>query len=254
MKKLKVLLGALLIAALAFAPTTSFGLGGEGISKGIDGGRGTAIYGEMTIHGNSSAIVINTVSAEHGLVQYAVQDIAGVTFVAGVSGTVASIADAGDDMTVTTSAPHGLSVGDGVAMNGFTDGNYNAVFLVLTVPTTTTYTVTATFTLTGAGSFQRSDCFMIDRTGVYRFEYHISGDSAANNKIFEWHIYKNATKLEHASSRRKHAVGGDVGTVGSGSVDTLVVGDAIGLYISGLTDATNYVIVHSNFSVEFLGD
>jgi len=46
--------------------------------------------------------------------------------------------------TLTTSTTHGLSIGDVVEIEGVTGSEYNGVFVVLSVPTTTTFTYTST--------------------------------------------------------------------------------------------------------------
>lgn len=67
----------------------------------------------------------------------------------GSAATITAISDAAGTVSVTTSAAHGLIVGQDVTITGTT--NYNSTYQVLTVPTTTSFTV-ATETSTAYGS------------------------------------------------------------------------------------------------------
>jgi|TARA_Y100000034_G_scaffold127744_2_gene181165 hypothetical protein len=72
--------------------------------------------------------------------------------------TISSIAasSTSGDITVTTSAAHGLSVGQTVVQAGASDSAYNGSFTVTAVDSTTTYDVTATFTATDTGTMTQS--------------------------------------------------------------------------------------------------
>jgi hypothetical protein len=85
----------------------------------------------------------------------------GFTATAGVAHrSVLSAADsaaaAGVDTTFTTSGAHGLSVGDLVTLSGFGgDEEYNGVYIINTVPSTTTFDVTTPYTASLSGGAVR---------------------------------------------------------------------------------------------------
>ena len=65
---------------------------------------------------------------------------------AGTAFTIDSVFDGpASTISIVTSAAHGLAVGAIVSHANMTDANYEGIFVVVAVPTTTTYTVTATF-------------------------------------------------------------------------------------------------------------
>ena len=91
---------------------------------------------------------------EYVCIAAAVQNTAGPTIfhrtaassrapLGGTAANLTSIADAANTATATTSAAHGLRVGQRVTVAGATvDTDLNGVYTILTVPTTTTFTFT----------------------------------------------------------------------------------------------------------------
>jgi hypothetical protein len=80
--------------------------------------------------------------------------ITSVTLAAGAAISAVSSAASGaiNIATFTTSTPHGLVVGQLFLVQGVTVANYNGVFAVVTVPSTTTLTMTYAGTTLGASS------------------------------------------------------------------------------------------------------
>ena len=95
--------------------------------------------------------------------------------------------------TGTTSAAHGLSVGNTIVINGAGQAAYNGTFTVLTVPTTTTFTyavavsplspATGTITATVTGTTSASDLVNWVRGENRQTDDNPSVDAAANTYV-----------------------------------------------------------------------
>jgi hypothetical protein len=88
----------------------------------------------------------------------------------GPTSAIGSASESGGTVTITmsTANPTGLTVGDGVTINGMTPTGYNGSFTVATIPTSTTFTYTdpATGLAAGSGGTAASDtfeCGMVDQ-------------------------------------------------------------------------------------------
>jgi hypothetical protein len=66
--------------------------------------------------------------------------------------TISGATAVGTTATVTTSAPHGLATGNGVAVVGVANNAYNGGFVVASVPTSTSFTYTALAAPSGSSS------------------------------------------------------------------------------------------------------
>lgn len=209
------------------------------------------IHAEMHDEDNTDAFVVNDAGADfhsyhtNGL---AAGDLADWTFDAGGGGTsfpIASIADSGANILVTTTGTHGLAVGDIVSQTNLTDGNYVGIFEILTAPTTTTYTVgPVTFTATGTGTMDQAATITADAVaaGVYSFSYFISATSATNNETFDFQLQKGAAAVVGSKVRRKFGTAADFGSMSGGGVVFVGDGDKISFALSNEDSAGNITI------------
>lgn len=220
------------------------------------GGAFTGSYGEMIDTGNTDAYVITEVGITESYHSNGVisDDLSGWTFDAGGAGStysITSIADAGGgDITVTTSADHGLAANDIVSHAGATDTAYEGVFQVLTVPTTTTYTVTATYTATDTATGQHAAVLIAGAgaTGKYVYTGNFSGSSAGSNKEVSFQLFVNATP-DDPPQDRKFGTGGDVGSWGFGGIVSVSSGDRISFSVKNLTDGTDITVKNLNLAI-----
>ena len=144
--------------------------------------------------------------------------------------------DPGGDITVTTSAAHGLAVGDVITITGTTD--YNHRFTIVTVPTTTTFTVTDTFTSDQSGAFEIGDVITLKHVGLYQVNYYADITAAATSKAYEVSISLDNT-TEAKSKRTFTSTAGPDKIYGQCVIETTSKNAKLRLDIKGTTDSTN---------------
>src|SRR5262249_17823069 len=95
-------------------------------------GGGTAVRGAIE-PGNT--VTITTGTPPHNFVVGDTVVISGVSngLVAIIAPGTAGASEVGNTVTINTTAPHGLSAGQQVAISGVSDPNYNGVFTILSV-------------------------------------------------------------------------------------------------------------------------
>src|SRR5207302_4255552 len=89
-----------------------------------------------------------------------------VNIAAGPTGATES----GKTVTITTTAPHGFVVGQGVSISGVGVAGYNGGATITGTPTATTFTYTAGtsgLANSGGGTVSASSCGACDSTGVF---------------------------------------------------------------------------------------
>ncbi len=103
--------------------------------------------------------------------------------------TGATLSRTSTTATITTSVNHGLSIGDAVFLSRATDANYNARYIVQTVPSATTFTITVVATANTSDTLKVSTgtpaqniaatvlslCKVINRTSANLYAYYTSG-------------------------------------------------------------------------------
>lgn len=123
--------------------------------------------------------------------------IAGVVRVrtgyAGTALAVSSLTRSGSLVTVTTSAPHGLSSGEVVTIAGAGQADYNGAFDILVTSTTQfTFTVTtapatpATGTITATPSGVPAWATLAIRMRLAQFSENRDGFSDAEQRVYDW--------------------------------------------------------------------
>ena len=175
-------------------------------------------------------------------------DLAGWTFDAGGAGTsfpIASIADdGGGNILVTTTGTHGIAVGNMITQSNLTDTNYEGVFKVLTVPSTTTYTVTATWGSTDTGTMDEPAQLAVNpiAVGVYSVDYSLSGDTATNNEQFDFELYCDSTKITGTKRTNKFGISADINTMGGCGIFAIPLDGRIALVLENQESAGNFTI------------
>ena len=164
------------------------------------------------------------------------------------TGSISSVADAGGgDITVTTSADHGLSVGDHVTISGTTD--YNGDYTINTVPSTTTFTVTKTYTSSQTGTWTTYTRVWILADGDYELSYTIDIDSTGGST---WNataqVYKNGVALGTTQTRSGNYGNEDQSMALPKVHETLSAGDYLDVRINQNNLTGN--MVHHMFNVE----
>ncbi len=201
----------------------------------------------MGVTQNAVAQTINASTEIHGLVATGMvaDHLERWTFQAGTVGTISTIAnDTDGKILVTTGAVHGLSVDEIIAQNNTGDVNYNGLFKVQTVPSTTTYTVVATWGSTATGMFQRPDSLIAGPTvrGHFVAEAHMSGSAAGAQNVFDFWVTLNAAVTDHSEQRRKFGGAGDVGAWAMSDSFDVVPGDRVGMALSNVGASADYTM------------
>ena len=210
---------------------------------------------ELYKYASSDTTVIDTADAFHALQGLSEGLSEGWTFVAGVRGTdiVAMATQDADAATlITTTADHNFSPGDCPTITGTT--NYNSPCKVLTVPTTKTFKVNLAFVADDAtGTYSRGDSFVADTDsgGIYEFNWSITAEPTAINKLITGAIMINDTVCEKCRARDYFTKTQDE-TGGSGAHIVIGAEDHVTVVFKDVTDTTNFVIRHCNFRIHLI--
>jgi hypothetical protein len=216
------------------------------------------IYFYTSAGGSPTALAINIVNQYHGIALTPTgSNLNGWTFKAGLSGAISAVADnSGGTILVTTSAPHGLSVGDYVCHTGFTTRTtYRGKYKVLTTPLTTTYTVTRAFEVaTDTGFFQRAKCLIagVGAAGVYYVTFSISAQADSNTTEFRYEVNLNATDLDNIVGQVFYDTLNRAKGVSSSGIVTIADGDVLYVSMKNITDANDMKVWVCNLNVHRL--
>jgi len=205
-------------------------------------------HGEMFCYENAVDTVINEQDS-YEFIQGILSDngLHGFTFDAGSTGSITAWADASGDVTAT-SAGHTLAVGDQVNIAGTT--NYNGTYLVKAI-NVNDFDITHSWDGDDAeGVFTQPDCLIVLIAGDYYFNFSCSLRSDGNGKTYKFELVNNTIHKDDSATERKIGTGSDIGSMGSGGVMTIAVGDRIALQVTS-PDATvsNITLVHCNVSL-----
>lgn len=203
------------------------------------------IHAEMFDTENTDEYTINDSSGFGDFHLYhtnglAAGDLAGWTFDAGGGGSsfaVDEVVQASADIRCRTTSAHGFVAGDIVSLTNFSDGNYAGVFVVQNVSDTTHFDVTATFASDGTGTAEQGAALKcgVGRAGAYLVMYSVAAFVEANNDVFDFTIFKQATRQATTNQRRKYGIGADVGSVSGVSIIDVADNDQISFGISNTT-------------------
>lgn len=213
-------------------------------------------YGEMFAYENvvaSSILTNNVYHAIQGI--FATGDaMSGVTFTAGSTGTIASVAEGtvGDGKVTVTDVAHGLVNGDYIRIVNSTD--YDGKYAV-TKLTDDTFEIAATWTQTRTGTWLQGDYLTIGAAGVYAVDWSLSADGvSATSENYHVEVVKNLTDLDNMASESLIAGGTDISVFGSGGLVTLAAGDRLWMQFKQTTAGTDGITIgHGNLRVRRVG-
>lgn len=160
------------------------------------------------------------------------------------SGSISSVADAGGgQLTITTSAAHGLSDNDRVNITGTT--NYDGAYTI-TNTTGTTFEITATWVATETGSWDQDFYTLTNQTLQINTDDLFLSNGAAQSARFAISTSSTAGNVENSNEFYDIATVSKLGSAGVGSdgadaitivlsneVDAAVIDRATGLPVAG---------------------
>lgn len=214
------------------------------------------IWGEMYQYNQTFTLAIDIVNVYHPVRNMGAGTVKGITFDAGSTGAVASIAEGPTGYITCTSNGHGLLDGEIVYLTNSTD--YDGKFVVAN-KTDNTFDVLETWTQNRTCNWYQPSTMKIPAggDGVYRVAFNLTADAAANGKNFKAEVsYGGVTALADADgavAEQLFANGADYSTLSGSSFLTLVAGDYVWLQIKDTTDDTDLVIRHGNMNLTRLG-
>jgi hypothetical protein len=156
---------------------------------------------EMGVTDNATATLIREVGTVHGIIQFEAGILTSkFTFLDGILGNITSFTDlGGGEVDATTSAPHLMSTGNIVTING--NANYNGKYII-TSTGASSFKFTATFVATGTGFFTRPNSLVYSGTSGLNFHMacRMCSDSGGNAR-FKYEAHQNLTTLPFPTER-----------------------------------------------------
>ena len=215
--------------------------------------------GEMYIHETAKVVDIRTISAAH-LITDGVSEVAGlnknVVFEDGAEADVTVFADY--DLTVagtilaTTSAAHGFSTGDIIAIVGTSAPNdYNGVYIITVVDADHFYFTNAGWNATTTALAMKGASLTIQQggTGWYHIDWGMSNSATGANNVVAMDPFLNTTRIIEITDRRKFAGIGDIGSTSRSGLVFLEEDDKITMGIANQTAIQDITIDHFNINI-----
>ncbi len=203
--------------------------------------------GEMIVVSNQTA-TIETADTPHAFTGLSTGDVQDFSFVAGLTGPIASYADYSGTVAGTilaTDVGHGLVTGDIITIRGTTaPNNYNGIHQITRVDDDTFYFTDTWNADAGASDWEMGDYLLagVGTTGEYDIEWNSSvSEGGGAGSIVLFCPMQNTTILTKASSKRKFA-NNDVGSISGGGHIAIVVADRI--WFTHQSDGTNDLTVN----------
>lgn len=214
------------------------------------------VWGECKQYNQTFTLPIDIVNVYHPVRNMLTGTLQNVTFDAGSTGAVASVAAGPTGYITCTSNGHGLLDGEIVYLTNSTD--YDGKFVVAN-KTDNTFDVLETYTQTRACNWYQPSTLKVGANGSGDFlvSYSITGDAAANGKNFKCETSYGGvtalTDLDSAVSERTFGTGSDYSILVGTGIVTLAVGDYIWLQVKNTTDDTDLIIRHGNLNITRIG-
>ncbi len=214
------------------------------------------VWGECKQYNQTFTLPIDIVNVYHPVRNMSVGEQHNVTFDAGSTGTVASIAEGPAGYITITDVAHGLLDGEIVYLTNSTD--YDGKFVV-TNKTDNTFDVLETWTQNRTCNWYQPSTLKVgaDGGGDFLVSYSITGDAAANGKNFKCEVSYGGvtalTDLDSCVSERTFATGSDYSILVGTGIVPLVAGDYIWLQVKNTTDDTDLIIRHGNINITRIG-
>ena len=207
-------------------------------------------YGEMYEYENTTTTTIGTQDVYHSMNNFMTGSVSGFTFMEGLEGIIATIADYSGTETGTvlmTDTSHGLTTGDIITIN--TSTNYNGTFIVTKI-TNDTFYITHTWDGDETAVWSMGSYLLVNSgsDGMYRIGMNLTAHATSANTIFKFEMNKNESALDNIAVSQKFA-NTDYNSLSSGGITNLVAGDRIWLSCMNQTSATNITIRHSNINI-----
>lgn len=211
-------------------------------------------YAEMYQYENSTATTIGTQDVYHAINDFGAGMLSGFTFVPGIEGSIASVADYSGTVAGTiliTDVSHGLETGDIITVHATT--NYNGTYEITKV-TNDTFYVTATYVATETGEWAMGSYLLTGSgsDGVYRVSFSLSAYPANPNENFKFELNKNTDALDNTAAERLFGNTSDYGVSAGKGIISLAGGDRIWLSVMNKTSGANLTVAHANVSLERL--
>ena len=102
-----------------------------------------------------------------------------------------------------------------------------------------------------------SDAFNVNRVGMYKVDWQISGDSQGNNKDYEVDIFINSVEQSDGSARRAFGATGSLGSLsGTCICDVTSTSHDIDIRMKeiGADAGTDFDIFNMNFNITRIGN
>jgi|LGOV01.1.fsa_nt_gb hypothetical protein len=205
--------------------------------------------GEGYFHDNAVPTVIETANTPIALYGATTGVMVDLTYDVGSAGDITAFADHSGTVAgavLVTSAGHGLSTGDIITIRGTT--NYNGIFQVTYVGTSSFYIIDTWVSDDGASNWEQPGTFVIPAggAGFYRMAGFICTNPAAACKL-KFSTWVNVTKQDKSETCRDYAIN-DEDTVTSTCIVEVNEGDLI--WVAVKSDGTaNITNVNGNFNL-----
>jgi len=208
-------------------------------------------YGEMYEYENTVPTTIGTINVYHAVNDFIAGALSGFTFVAGIEGTIASVANYNGTVAGTiliTDVAHGLATGDIITIHATT--NYNGTYSITKV-TNDTFYVTKAYVSSQTGDWAMGAYLRCSTgsDGVYRVSQSNTSFPANSNELFKFELNKNTTPLDNTASSNKYGTGGDYQNTGASGLVSLVAGDRIWLSTKNQTSGADITVRHANVNL-----
>lgn len=211
-------------------------------------GTGTAF-----IYEGSVLQTINAANQYHGAVGFSQGTVVeGISFLASATGSITNTENNGGILRCT-SAGHGLSSGQYLALNGMGDALHVGITGVSVIDLNTFDCDDIAYnSVADTGFWQRGSSLKVEPgyTGRFSLDFSCSFFSAGNNKDYKVELAKNASELNEIVVERMISVLNDLGSFSAAGLVELQDGDVIWMMIGNTTDSTDMSIVHSNMHLE----
>lgn len=192
-------------------------------------------------------ITVDTVNAWHAVTNFVSDDISGITFNAGSTGTITAYADAGGGQVTVTSVGHGLSNGDIITITGST--NYNDIFEISNVGVNDFEITDVWAGDDGAGTWRNGSNFVIEVEAVYLLTWQISGNSTIKDRTFAFTHTINDIAVLPGLQRQRFNTAGEVENLAGSFIIDDAVGDIIAFNLRNEVDNSNFTIEQATINL-----
>ena len=208
-------------------------------------------YAEMYEYENTNATTIGTQNVYHAVNDLVAGSLNGFTFVSGIEGTIASVANYNGTVAGTiliTDVAHGLATGDIITIHSTT--NYNGTYTITKV-TNDTFYVTKAYVSSQTGDWAMGAYLRCSTgsDGVYRLTFNNTSLPASNNETFKFELNKNTTPLDNIANSNKYGTAGDYKSMSASGLASLVAGDRIWLSTRNETSGADITVRHANINI-----